>query len=101
MGVTKSGRHYAREPFKIWRSAACAEIRRQLPAGWIPIKVPCDIRLDYVAGDHRRRDEPAIKDAIWHVLERASVVADDALLWTRESTRSFDKDNPGCIITFL
>ena len=101
MGVTKAGRHYAREPFKIWRNAAVAEIRRQMPSQWIPIAEPCNVRLIYVAGDRRRRDMPAVIDAIWHVLEKAGVVADDTLLWIAHSTREYSAANPHALIMFL
>jgi len=70
---------------------ACA---RQRPASG-------SVRLDYVAEDRRRRDFPAICDALWHALERAGVVTDDTLLWPAQSSRSYDKAAPGCTITFL
>ncbi len=101
MGITKFGRHYARKPFKIWRDDAVSQLRSQLPAHWTPIATPCNVRLAYVAGDKRRRDEPAIKDAVWHVLEKSGVVLDDALLWTTESSRDYDKAAPQVTITFL
>lgn len=101
MGITRTGRHYARTPFKIWRDAAVSGIQRQLPTGWIPIAGPVSVRLDYVAGDQRRRDMPAILDAIWHVLEKAGVVTDDTLLWVTQSARSHDPKNAGATITFL
>ena len=101
MGITRTGRHYAKAPFKLWRDAAVSELRRQLPAHWKPVAMPVSVRLDYVAGDKRRRDMPAIVDAIWHALEKAGVVEDDALLWILQSTRGYSKESPGCTITFL
>jgi len=44
---------------------------------------------------------PAVIDAIFHVLEKAGVVADDALLWVAISTRTYDKSNPHAIVTFI
>ncbi len=101
MGVTKKGKHYARPLFKRWRDDAVNQIRRQLTTRLEPIATPVNVRLAYVAGDKRRRDFPAICDALWHVLEKAGVVADDTLLWPAESTRSYDKANPSVTITFL
>ena len=101
MGVTRTGRHYAKPTFKRWRDDAVRQIRCQLPSGWQPIEVPCNVRLDYVAGDKRRRDMPAVLDAIFHALEKAGVVADDTLLWVTQSSRSYDKAAPGVTITFL
>ncbi len=101
MGVTRTGRHYAKPTFARWRDDAVRQIRCQLPSGWKPIDVPCNVRIDYVAGDRRRRDMPAVLDAVWHVLEKAGVVADDTLLWAVQSSRSYDKAEPGCTITFL
>jgi hypothetical protein len=42
-----------------------------------------------------------VLDAVWHVLEKAGVVADDTLLWAVQSSRSYDKAAPGVTITFL
>ena len=78
-----------------------SELKRQLPAHWKPVARPVNVRLDYVAGDKRRRDMPAIVDAIWHAMEKAGVVEDDTLLWISQSTRSYSKESPGCTITFL
>jgi len=99
MGVTRTGRHYAKPVFKRWRDDAVRQIHEQFIGE--PIAVPCKVRLDYVAGDKRRRDMPAVLDAVWHVLEKSGVVADDTLLWAVQSSRSYDKAAPGVTITFL
>jgi Holliday junction resolvase RusA-like endonuclease len=101
MGVTRTGRHYAKPTFARWRDDAVRQIRCQLPSGWKPIDVPCNVRLDYVAGDKRRRDMPAVLDAIFHALEKAEFCVDDTLIWVAQSSRSYDKTAPGCTITFL
>jgi Holliday junction resolvase RusA-like endonuclease len=101
MIVCRNGAHIPRASWKLWRDDAVEQIKRQLPPFYVPISEPCNVRLDYVAGDKRRRDFPAIVDAIWHVLERCAVVRDDALLWVSESSRSYDKAAPSCTITFL
>jgi len=101
MGVTRTGRHYAKPTFARWRDDAVRQIRCQLPSGWKPIDVPCNVRIDYVAGDRRRRDMPAVLDAIFHALEKAECCVDDTLIWVTQSSRSYDKAAPGCTITFL
>jgi len=101
MGVTRTGRHYAKPVFKRWRDDAVRQIQNQIPVGFRQIFVPCNVRLDYVAGDKRRRDMPAVLDAIFHALEKAGVVNDDTLIWVTQSSRSYDKSAPGVTITFL
>jgi len=101
MGRTKTGKSYPKKLFADWRAEAIRQIRAQLPSGWTPIALPCNVRLDYVAEDRRRHDMPAVLDAIWHALERAGVVADDTLLWVTQSSRSYDKAEPGVTIAFL
>jgi len=59
------------------------------------------MHLSYLAGDKRRRDNPAIVDAIFHVLEKAGVVADDTLIWPVASSRGYDKENPRAEITLV
>lgn len=98
MIVTRTGLHFPKPEWAKWRDAMVAEVRAQLPAGWKPIDVPCAVKLTYVAGDRRRRDQPAIIDAVWHVLEKAGVVTDDTLLWVSESTRGYDKARPCCAV---
>lgn len=98
MIVTRTGMRFPRPEWACWRDAMVAEVRAQLPPGWKPIGEPCNAKLFYLAGDRRRRDMPAIVDAVFHVLEKAGVVADDTLLWISESSRAYDKQNPRCII---
>jgi Holliday junction resolvase RusA-like endonuclease len=97
MKVTRSGHHYAGARFKSWRACAVETIRNQLPKNFQMFTKPVDIRIDYFAEDRRRRDQPGIMDALWHVLEKAG----DALLWAKESSRSYDKSSPRVVITFL
>lgn len=77
-----------------------AQINRQDIGGML-ITEPTNIRIDYVASDRQRRDQTGIFDALFHLLEYAQVVTDDSHLWVTESSRSYDKANPGVTITFL
>jgi len=99
MGRTKTGKSFPKKSFAEWRAEAIRQIKMQFHGE--PITVPCNVRIDYVAEDRRRRDFPAICDALWHALERAGVVADDTLLWPAQSSRRYDKSAPGVTITFL
>lgn len=103
MGVTTAGKHYARPAFKAWRSEMDAQICAQLREypEFLGISEPVNIRVEYIAGDKKRRDMTGILDALFHLLEYCGVIHDDSLLWVTESSRSYDKSNPGVTITFL
>ena len=101
MIVTRTGKHFPKPEWARWRDTTVSELQRQLPAHWKPVAVPMNVRLDYVAGDKRRRDMPAIIDAIWHAMEKAGVVEDDTLLWVSQSSRAYSKESPCAVITFL
>lgn len=100
MVVTRAGLHFPKKDWAAWRNRAVAEIKAQLPAGWQPLSNPCSLSLEYVAGDLRRRDQPAIIDSIFHCLEKAGVVTDDTLLWVSKSSRRHDKQNPMAKLEF-
>jgi Holliday junction resolvase RusA-like endonuclease len=101
MIVTRTGLHFPRPEWAKWRDAAVIAVKEQLPRGFKPFTESVSVRLEYVAGDKRRRDFPAICDSIWHVLEKAGVVTDDSILWISDSSRAYDKDSPRATITFL
>lgn len=101
MGVGKDGSHFAKPKWREWRDGAVRQVREQLPSAWQSIDVPCSMRLEYWAGDRKRRDQPAVIDAIFHVLEKVGVVKDDTLLWITDSTRAYDKENPRAVITIF
>lgn len=101
MIITKKGKHIPKKEWAAWRDQAVDQIARQLPIVIVRIDEPTNIRLEYWAGDRKRRDMPAIIDSIFHCLEKAGVVQDDTFLWISESSRGYDKDNPRAVITFL
>ncbi len=92
MIVTRSGLHFPKKEWAKWRDEKVSTLKSQLPLNWSPISIPCDMHLSYLAGDKRRRDNPAIVDAIFHVLEKAGVVTDDTLVWPVASSRGYDKE---------
>jgi Holliday junction resolvase RusA-like endonuclease len=99
--TTKTGRRYPNKVWAKWRDAAVREVAAQIPKDWRAIIEPTNIRMEYWAGDKRRRDMPAIIDAAFHVLEKAGFTEDDTFLWVKESTRSYDKQNPRLTITII
>lgn len=99
--TTKTGRRYPNKVWAKWRDNAVREVVAQIPKGWEPISEHTNVRMEYFAGDKRRRDMPAIIDACFHVLEKAGFTEDDTHLWVAESSRAYDKENPRLIITIL
>ena len=99
MGVTKTGIHYPKPEWARWRDAMLAQVQRQFSGD--PIDCECKAVIRYWAGDRKRRDIPAILDAIWHVLERSGVVKDDALIKSVEFHGLYDKANPKAVIVLV
>ena len=96
MGVTKTGIHYPKPEWARWRDAMLTQVQRQFSGD--PIECECKAVIRYWAGDRKRRDIPAILDAIWHVLERSGIVKDDALIKSVEFHGLYDKENPKAVI---
>ena len=98
IGITRTGRHYPHPEFVRWREDVCRQITSQWPHlyyGKIKIEIPCIVTISYWAGDKRRRDVPAMIDALWHVFERGAFVADDSLFKTVHWIDcGYDKTNP-------
>lgn len=82
MKITRTGKHYPDPLFVAWRDEACWQLKGQLKKveESLPIKDPVSITIDYIAGDRKIRDVPAILDALWHVLNKVGVVEDDSQL---------------------
>ena len=98
--ITRTGHRFPKPAWAAWRDAQVLSIKSQLPRGFTTIAAPVNMSLYYTAGDKRRRDMPAVLDAIFHVLEKAGVVQDDTLIWVVMSWRGYDKRAPGAIITW-
>ena len=60
--ITRTGHRFPKPSWSKWRDDAVQGVREQTPRGWVPIDSPVNVRLDYFAGDKRRRDMPAIID---------------------------------------
>ena len=98
--ITRSGMRFPKPKWAAWRDSKVAEVKAQLPPNWTAIDYPVGIDLCYVAGDKRRRDFPAICDAVFHVLEKAGVVTDDTYLWPVKSSRHYSNEG-FCAVTIL
>ena len=82
MLMTKTGRHYPNKSFVAWRQEATEEMDRSIRYAPIPIKLPLADKLRatiaYCPQDKRRRDVPAMLDALWHLIEHIGLIKDDA-----------------------
>lgn len=86
--VTRTGKRFPSKRFKEWREKAMKELLSQcIPDE--PISRPVSVTVEYWASDNRRRDVPGILDALWHLLEKVKIVADDAYLGGRDCEVKF------------
>lgn len=99
--VTRSGHRFPKKSWAQWRDRQVEDIKSQLPPNFEMITKPCQIEIQYVASDKRRRDMPAILDSIFHVMEKAGVIADDTLFWVTKSTRRYCKNNGFAVVEFI
>lgn len=77
MIVLRNGMHIPKKEWAQWRDRVVFELKEQAKGEFI---APLAAEIRYTPGDRRRRDVPAIIDAIWHCLERAGIVADDCMI---------------------
>ena len=91
--ITRTGHRYPLPAFEKWRNEAVAQIHRQIAtsirrsgktmmtmAATEPFLTRCEASIDYTPGDLKVRDVPAMMDALWSVLVKAGVLADDGLI---------------------
>lgn len=81
-GITKSGIHYPKRNFIVFRNKFVTEIKKQLSnrIDFKTITIPVKLVLYYKARDRIKRDATAILDAIFHILEYCRVIEDDNLI---------------------
>ena len=99
MIVTKTGLHFPRPEWKLWRDKSIAQVHAQKPPQGV--SVPCRATIRYWAGDRKRRDVPAILDAIWHVIERSGVLVDDSQIKEVDFIGRYSKENPCAEIVLM
>lgn len=93
--TTRSGVRYPTPAFKTWRQFCLEAVEQQGHSG-AKLDGELNCVINYTPGDLIRRDVPGMMDAIFHVLERAEVVLDDAKIsnevkWFRHP---LDRKNP-------
>lgn len=100
--TTRTGHRYPKQRFVQWRDLAVAQAIAAVRHGHgDPFLKPTVVAITvaYYYGDRRRRDVPGMLDAIFHVLERAGIVEDDAqirhVVWT---TVELAKESPRVVV---
>lgn len=97
--TTRTGHRYPNTRFKAWRQEAIAQINLAAAEG-ASFQGPVSLTVEYTPGDHIRRDVPGLLDALCHLIEKTSILADDAqvkrVAWT---TRSVQPKRPRCWVT--
>ena len=81
MIAPRTGHHYPNPLFAKWSAEQILRIKQQKgrPGIMFTQNTPVlSFSVEYWPGDARKRDMPGIMDAIFHVLERAEIVQDDA-----------------------
>ena len=98
MQVTRYGHDYAKPQFKQWREDWAKQLLQQRGLK-NPIETPTKAIILYTPGDLRRRDAPGIQDALWHLLEHAKAIKDDALIKTViYEQQPLNRKNPGVVL---
>jgi Holliday junction resolvase RusA-like endonuclease len=104
--ITRTGLRFPAKRFVTWRKDALEQLEPQIAKITLPLPLdePCNVTVDYVASDMRRRDVPGMIDALWHLLEKANVITDDKYLGGHGANvvfvnRGKDKENTGVTIT--
>lgn len=99
MMITRRGLHYPAPQFVAWRNKAVGELLKQRPGQFQISRNDYFWTFEYIPEDNRRRDIPAILDAIFHVLEKTEIVLDDCIIKQLEfKTHSADKKAAGMVI---
>lgn len=99
MCITRAGIHYPNPKFVEWRDRMFQQIKEQLPVIETITNKNLKWTFTYTPEDNRRRDIPAILDAVFHVLERAFIVKDDCLIKNISFVElPADKENAGILI---
>lgn len=93
--ITRTGHRYPNASFAKWRDEAVAQIHAMfinatrrcgktnlvnIMLSELPYLTRCEAIIDYTPGDLKVRDVPAMMDALWSVLVKAGVLADDGLI---------------------
>lgn len=99
--VTRSGHRFPTKSWAAWRDKAVSSIKKQMALNNGTMYTErVKGTFYYTKGDLIRRDVPGMVDAIFHALERAGVVKDDALIVEVEwHDLGLNRTNPGIEFT--
>ena len=75
VNVTRTGHRYPDRSWALWRDRVVNDLLSIKGLG--RYENPCKIEVKYWAGDRRKRDVPAMIDALWSCFEKAGIVRDD------------------------
>ena len=99
MQVTRTGRHYPKLRFQLWRDEAVYALMQQWKRRKM-MSTPNHLTCDYWPGDLRTRDVPGMLDALFHALVKAEIIQDDGLIhnvtWRRHE---LNRKAPKVILT--
>jgi Holliday junction resolvase RusA-like endonuclease len=102
VNITRTGQRYPNKAWAQWRNNVVCDLRQTMAeasGSCVYFDCPCRMRVFYWAGDKRRRDVPAMIDALFHCFEHAGLVKDDALIRQVEwFYYGYDKNKPRCEI---
>lgn len=98
--VLRNGMHIPKKGFVKFRKEVTEQLDKQKPKDWNPInKHGHKWDMVYVPGDNRRRDLPAILDALGHCMEKSGIVVDDQYIYNILFIRKeMSKENCGITI---
>jgi len=95
--ITRNGQRYPKKEFKVWRDAMLAQLNEY---ELFLFEGPVSLIVDYVPGDLLRRDVSGMLDAVFHILEKAGIVNDDAQVKNVQWHQwPMDRQNPQCRVT--
>ncbi len=101
IGLLSQLRKHPDRRFFTWRDDAMKQLLPQV-VKWrsmLPLTTPMMMYVAYWPGDHRTRDRSGMLDALFHLFERAGIIANDRLiedpLWR---TMPLDKKHPRVVI---
>lgn|SRR3990167_1211527 len=77
--INRSGHRYPNPVWAKWRDHVVSGIRELYPNPET-ITTPCSMTVRYWNTELKRRDVPAMADSIFHICEKAGLIADDELI---------------------
>lgn len=105
MHITRTGHRYPNARFVTWREDAMQQLHRQSQEHaqeglCLPLSSTISLFVTYTPGDARTRDVSGMLDALFHVIVKAGLLADDGLVWGVTWRReAMDRQNPKLVFT--